>query len=48
MDKINARYENRIYSYFQIFYHTIIVKSTDSGGGIGYVPSLQQGVVETY
>ena len=37
------RYENRIYAYFQILYHKYsCVKSTDSGGGVGYIPSLQQ------
>jgi hypothetical protein len=37
------RYENRIYAYFQILYHkSSCCKSTDSGGGISYVPSLQQ------
>jgi len=25
-----------------------VVKSTDSGEGVSYVPSLQQGVVEAY
>src|SRR2546429_2406043 len=37
------RYENRIYAYFQIlFYKYSYVKSTDSEGEVGYVPSLQQ------
>jgi hypothetical protein len=33
---------------FKILYHNPAVKSTDSGGGVGYVPSSQQRGDEAY